>query len=532
MRAQRRDVWRDLVLATLLFAAIVAYLVYLPRTLGRADESHFLYEAKRIREGEVIYRDFFQFVTPGAPYIMAFLFWLFGTSIQTARVATAVLHGMTGVVMFATGRALAVQPLLALVPPITYLALCQPVWQFASWHWFSTFFTVLIMYTFVRCPWAQRPRWAIVPGLATGLLIGVQQQKGTAIVAGAGVIFLLDHLASYRYPHPESWRRLLARLVGYAAGVAMIVVPLLATFVFLAGVRPVYDALVLFPLVNYRKSFQTTWGAVFWITQSYGSLTIPLLLTYTPVAVIPAIARVVVGFFSRIDRQQLRQLIVIIVSAGSAALSIAYFPDLIHVAFVAPVFFIAAAEAVQWALNTWVRAVPARTVIGALAAAALVFALSLQLRRNAIWLKDKFRYPHDTAFGRIDFNVRWAGLLIDRTREILATTKTNELFAYPNTCEPYLTTGGKNPTPYQYFYAPVSPPEHTQAVLALLTSGKIPYVVAQGFFLKPQDPVAKVILDDYEQIKIPEMKGLGEFPNLALFRRRDIAPPPAAALAN
>src|SRR5262245_16493208 len=96
----------DIALAALILLAIVAYLAYLPRTLGRADESHFLSEAKRIRDGEVMYRDFFQFVTPGASYAMAFLFWAFGTSIDTARIATAVLHGLIGVIIYATCRTL------------------------------------------------------------------------------------------------------------------------------------------------------------------------------------------------------------------------------------------------------------------------------------------------------------------------------------------------------------------------------------------------------------------------------------------
>ena len=521
MSAPRRALSRDVLLAVLLFAAIVAYLVYLPRTLGRADESFFLYEAKRIRDGDVIYRDFFQFVTPGAPYIMALLFWLFGTTIQTARVATAVLHASTGVVMFATGRALSIRPALAVILPIAYLAICQPAWQFASWHWFSTFFTVLVMYTLVRGPWASRPRWAIVPGLATGMLIGVQQQKGAAITAGGCLIFLLAHLIEYRYPDRESWRRLVVRLSSYAVGIAIIVVPLLASFILIAGWQPVYDALVVFPLVNYRNSFRTTWGAVFWITQGYAARTFPTLLQFLPVATVPAVLRIAGGLVTRADREQLRKLIVVVVSAGSAALSIWYFPDMIHIAFVAPVFLIAAAEAVEWALTVAVRSPRVSLGIEAVVSAGLLIALALHLRSNAIVWKEQFRYPTDTAFGRVDFPMRWPGVLIDHTRALLAETANNELFAYPNTCEPYLTTGGKNPTPYQYFYAPVSPKQHTDNVLALLTSGKVQYIMAQGFFLRRNDPVARIILDDYERVKIPGLAGLEEFPTLSLYRRRD-----------
>ena len=81
------------VLPLLIFAGTVAYLVAMPRTLGWSDEAYFLYEAKRIAEGEVMYRDIFQFVTPGASYIMALLYLVFGTTITTAHVAKAVVHG-------------------------------------------------------------------------------------------------------------------------------------------------------------------------------------------------------------------------------------------------------------------------------------------------------------------------------------------------------------------------------------------------------------------------------------------------------
>ena len=75
-----------------------------PPNLGPADESVYLYQAKRVLEGAVPYRDVFDLTTPGWLYVMAALFGLFGVSLETARVATAVLHGITAVMIYATGR--------------------------------------------------------------------------------------------------------------------------------------------------------------------------------------------------------------------------------------------------------------------------------------------------------------------------------------------------------------------------------------------------------------------------------------------
>jgi hypothetical protein len=530
---------RDAVLALLVFAAIVAYLVYLPRTLSRADESHFLYEAKRIRDGEVMYRDFFQFVTPGASYIMALLFRVFGTSIQTARVATAALHGLMGVVIFACCRTLGVRWLLAMVPPVAFLALGQSAWQFASWHWFSAFFTVLVLLAMLRTPWAARPRTAIVPGIAVGLVAAVQQQKGVAVALGVLLIFLLDHAIDRRYPRPGSWRDLAARVACFGAGVALVMVPLLLAFIAAAGFDPVYQALVRFPLVNYRKSFTSSWGKVLWVTAGSAKLTCPVILAYLPLALVPAALRLVAGVARAADRAAVRQLTVLLVSAGAATLSIWYFPDFIHIAFIAPVFLVAAGEALDWLLGAAEtalrRGAPAaaprvRAGVEAVLAAALVGALALHLRDNAVTLEADFPYPHDTPFGRIDFSGHWQAILIDHTRALFTEAGSNVLFAYPNTSEPYLITGARNPTPYQYFYAPVSPREHTQRVLQILRTGSVPFVMVQGFFLHPRDPVAREILDHYEVVDIPALDGLGEAPTLTLYRRKGLtAASPAAS---
>ena len=101
-----RDGGRDAALALLIFAGTVLYLSWLPRNLTAADESIHLYEAKRILDGEVLYRDVFEMITPGFMYLMALLFRLFGTDFATARIAQAVLHGIAAVALYYACRKL------------------------------------------------------------------------------------------------------------------------------------------------------------------------------------------------------------------------------------------------------------------------------------------------------------------------------------------------------------------------------------------------------------------------------------------
>lgn len=515
----------DAVLCALLLLGTVAYLGYLPRDLVHVDESNFLYEAKRIRDGEVMYRDFFQFVTPGASYAMAFLFWVFGTTIDTARLGSAVLHGLTGVAMYATCRALRVRRSLALLAPMAYLAICHPAWRGASWHWFSTFLMVVVMLVLVGVPWPIRPRWAIVPGLVTGFLISVQQQKGAVVAAGVGFLFVLVHLVDRRR---ATWRGLAARLSFFAAGIALVVIPVLATCIVLAGVNPVFDALVRFPLENYGASvggtFRASWGYVATITPTGFT---PTVLKYLPLALLPACLRCVVGLVRGADPGRMRALLALIVSAGSAALSIWYFPDFIHIAFIAAVFLVGAAEALEWALSALIRPPLWNVAIGWAVAAALFGCFAVNLQRNALLLRRYFSLVHETAFGRVAFATPWEPMAVDAIRALVNETPARELFAYPFLSHLYLTTGAKNPTPFQWFFIGLSPPHHTEQVLEILTTRPVPYVVL-GTRAGLPPALADVIREHYEPVEVLGLAGPGPVAQrglpLALYRRK---PPPA-----
>lgn len=60
----------DLTLATLLFVGTVAYAATLPTNMAPPDEATYLLEAKRLRDGDVMYRDVFDFTTPGYPFAL------------------------------------------------------------------------------------------------------------------------------------------------------------------------------------------------------------------------------------------------------------------------------------------------------------------------------------------------------------------------------------------------------------------------------------------------------------------------------
>src|SRR5262245_29528931 len=188
---------RDIAVAVLIFAVTAIYVALQPRNLGGADESVYLYEAKRVFNGEVLYRDVFEITTPGWLYLMAALYWLFGVSLATARLAMAVVHGLCGAALYATCRRLGVRWTLCWLAPLAYLLVCQPAWPIASQHWLGTLLSVVLLLVCADLP-SRRASWALLPGVIVGLLIGVLQQRGVFVGAGLVVWLIADHLVRGR----------------------------------------------------------------------------------------------------------------------------------------------------------------------------------------------------------------------------------------------------------------------------------------------------------------------------------------------
>lgn len=508
----------DRLLALALAIITLAYLASLPRYLGWADESYFLYEAKRIRDGEVMYRDIFQFITPLASYFIALLYWLFGTTITTARLAMATIHGLLCSMLFVICRALGVRRSLTLVVPLAFLSLCQPVWPFASPHWFSTATTMGVLSLLIVAAPSERgkSRGAVV-GVLLGVLIGLQQQKGLIITAAACLITITEWLLDRRHPRAGSLT-LLAQLAWLLAGVLAIVVPLGLWMIANAGVRPVYEALIVFPLESYRHGHFIRWGAAAPLTDSFAAATWPSVLRWSPVVLVAPLARLLHGL-ARGGDATTPPLATLIIFGAASTLSIWYFPDLIHIAFIAPVFLVCAADTLEWLLR-WPRAPRFSLALGAAVAVVLASGLGYQLWWNTMTMRHEFTIPHDTAFGRIDFARPWETMFVDALRTLLDDVPRRELFSYPNVTSIYLTAGARNPTPYQYLLARVSPPAQIAEAQRILSARQLPYVVVSPMIFTARDPLAAFITAHYESAPIQEIVDAGELPAFWLYRRK------------
>jgi hypothetical protein len=497
----------DLVLPVLLFAGTVLYVSLLPRNLGESDEAIYLYEAKRVLGGQVMYRDVFEIITPGWVYLMAFLFRVFGTDLVTARVATAVLHGGTGALLYLACRRLGIRRGLAWPPALGYLAVCASAWPVASQHWLATFVSVLLLWM-LSAGRPDRASWTLLPGVVTGLLIAVQQPRGVVVAVGVAVWLVVDHLIARRYGRGAPWPTLAKQLATLAAGVSLVVAPLGVAMVASAGVEPVWRALVVHPLVSYRGTNHSAWGQVNVMTAWNGSFTFPRLLKYLP-AILPVSAlRLASLWTAGRDEARARRLALLVVSSLAAMASIAYFPDFIHIAFIAPAFLLMAAEMGEWAAGRVGRSPGVLRVAGAVAAVAFVLGCGLHLGWNMQRLRATFTVSRETAFGRIDYGNPTEVALYDRLVAVMRDAPSRALFCYPIIAKLYLTAGAENPTPYGFFIAGYSTPDQIQEVLDILERRKVEYVVVLPGFVAKDDPIITYVARHYEPVSSDDRIGL------------------------
>ena len=498
--AGSRHDWHDTIVALLLFVGTVAYLAALPHNLDPSDEAVHLYDAKRVLNGGVLYRDVFNFITPGWFYLMAVLFRLFGTTIGTARVAVAIIHGLTAAVIYLTCRRFGVRRGIAWTPSFAYLVVCQSAWPIASQHWLDALLSVTLLYVCAARA-REHPTWPLGPGIVLGLLMAVQQQRGIFMSVGLAGWLIARAAFQRRYPSCRPGAPLTKQLAWLCVGIAVVMVPLGIAMVGGAGFQSVWRALVVFPLVNYRLTRSAAWGEVNALTNFQSTFTFPRLLACLPAILVVDLARGVALWVRRRDPDGLTTVTLLVALGGASIVSILYFADFIHIAFIAPVLLVATAESIEWA----VRLLPAPRflrVAGVAAGAALLFGGGAHLRDNYERLWKLYHLSASTAFGRIDFADPREIQLYEKLGELLRRTPSRYLFCYPIMAHLYLMLDVENPSPYGYVVATLLGPDGVREVLDQVEAKQPPYVVAlPSRFLLPDDPILAFIQQTYEPIR-------------------------------
>jgi hypothetical protein len=173
--------------------ALVAQLPFYDRWVSFMDEGHILAFADILAKGGELYRDATLYPLPGAFYLLAGAFRLFGTSIQVARGVVVVEFALFVATIFLLLRRL-VSPRLALVG--VGLLFVYRVWAFPHWQMYSYSSTALCLLALALLLCARflaggRAGWLVAAGVAAGLGVLCKQDYGVAILLALNAVVLI-----------------------------------------------------------------------------------------------------------------------------------------------------------------------------------------------------------------------------------------------------------------------------------------------------------------------------------------------------
>jgi 4-amino-4-deoxy-L-arabinose transferase-like glycosyltransferase len=351
----------DLYVALALAASTIIWLWPFRTTLAflDRDEGIILQGATRILHGELPYRDFFSFYTPGSYFWNALFFKIFNDSIMVSR-SVLVAYGMIfSVLTFILARYMgSSRRTAAFISGL--LLICALPARFVVIHsWDTTMAAFLALSCAVW--FLRRPNhWlAMLTGWFTAMAILFNQARGLGFLLGLALAF------------PLLWwklKRREMRAVHFITMATTIVLPLLITVVFFAlcgSFRPMVDCL-LWPLHNYSAANHLPYGYITMSTASWNQLFFRAAwheramhyFILSPIILICAlpIFIVLVAFWcvlSRRDDLDHEHVSVAILCGavvfGSILSTLVARPDFLHITFVAPLFFFL----LPWVFAVW-----------------------------------------------------------------------------------------------------------------------------------------------------------------------------------
>lgn len=274
-----QSTWTIAALAGLAFTVCCLRSFIFPHTpfLLWGDQLGFATKGSRLLLGELPYRDFFEFVTPGTELVYGALFRCFGISMGLPNLLMAVLAATSAWWMTWCARRLMrgvfIVPALLLAGFVLYGSMD------ATHHWFST---VAVMAAVAALFNGTSPKRIAVAGAMCGIAATFTQTKGAAAVL-ALLVYLIWKSSQEKAGARESTRRCLV-LCGTGLAVFLTIN---APLILAAGSGRWFDDVIVFP-ARYFGSFSTnnwrgTWpefaewrGILKWIVFPFTYAAVPL----------------------------------------------------------------------------------------------------------------------------------------------------------------------------------------------------------------------------------------------------------------
>jgi Dolichyl-phosphate-mannose-protein mannosyltransferase len=484
----------------LLFLGCFGYL-YIFRHFSsmEPDEGIVLQGANRILAGQVPYRDFFSFYTPGSFYLVAALFRVFGNSFVVARTSLAVAGAFCSVLTYLLARRVCSRGISVFAAILATVA--GAAFRFLVLHnCYSTVFTCSAVYAAVRLVETRSSRWAFGIGSLAALTFLFEQSKGGGLALGLllGFVVLRKSLFNQRSAAPA-----------LAVGVAW---PFVVTFGYFAIEHAVHRMIIswLWPLRNYTAANHVPYDWQNWSDHSRDvifrsgpmAMRIAKAIAVSPgfvIALLPLIALSFLVYWTTQLRRHpevanpARYYITVCSACAGLLLSIVIVrPDILHFMYLAPLWYVVLA---------WVLGAPQR------------FSRLLNCIRSVL-----IAYAA-TAFGMLGFAVLLATTgahnKVETRRGLVTTgqpdtvlqylqahTKPGEtLLVYPYVPLYNYLTETRSPSRFDFFQPGMNTPEQAHEIIQSLKTTHARAVLFEPWFAEkfanswPETPLGAIAND-------------------------------------
>ena len=508
----------DRVTPILVFLFSLAYLCAFVRYSSlEPDEGILLQGGQRILEGQIPYRDFFSFYTPGSFYLLAAVFKIFGDSFVVARLSLAITGAACSVVTYLLARRVCSRAVSVFAAALATVA--GVAYRFLVLHnWYSTLLACMALYSAVRLLESHKPAWSFATGSFCSLTAMVEQSKGAGLCLGLALGFGVLWIIGKKRLFGKS------ELAGLSLGFLW---PLVLVFAYF-GAQHSIGIMVedwLWPLHHYTSANRVRYGYQNWsdvarhLIFHSGPMWARVVKTIavSPGFLVPTLPLVTVGMlvywvvqgFRRRAPLEIGQYYVVICSTLSGLLVsiVMVRADVIHFMYLAPLWYVPLA----WILDA--RDFRAATLRALRPYLAMLIAVTFGLMSLAILT---------TATGAHNRVVTRRGVITTAQDDTVIgyiqghTAPGERILVYPYLPLYYYLTGTRSPAPLDYFQPGMNTPEQAREIVASLRSQDVKTVVFEPSFaekmgtswpgtplgLLASDPVGDYLARNYRVCKI------------------------------
>lgn len=490
-------------LPCLIFVSCVAYLyIFRHYSSLEPDEGIVLQGAERILNGQVPYRDFFSFYTPGSFYLLAGLFRVFGDSFAVARISLAVVGAICSVLTYVLARRVCSWGIALFAAVLATTA--GTAFRFLVLHNpYSTVGSCVCLYAAVRFLETRKSLWAFATTSSASLTFLIEQSKGGGLYLGLALAFFILWIVD---------RSLVPSKSALASAAFGSLWPMAITFAYFARHHSagVMVQSWLWPLHHYTQANHVPYGYQNWSDHTRNvifhtgsiwlrALKITMVSPGLVIPVLPLIASGLLVYWTVRFRSRSHgfaearyYVLVCAVLTGLLASVIMGRADILHFMYLAPLWYIVLA----WILGG--RAVVSSKLLNALRVPLIAFVgVSFGLLSMAVLFATTGANKHiNTRRGVIVTSAKEA--VIDYVQAHLEPR--SGLLVYPYLPLYNYLTETSSPARYDYFQPGMNTPEQAGEIIDSLKTSNVPVLFESDFAEKiagswPGTPMSAIVKD-------------------------------------